>query len=141
MQVGDIFRHAEFYADSATGELLPKYLVILAQTPGGDIVARLLTSKAQGRPENPRCFHGHPYPAYYLGVLGGALGAKSWVDLRRLPDFDEKDFQRQVRAVVLTYTSSVPAEHLRLLLECAAAADDTTQLQERAIRDHLGRMP
>jgi hypothetical protein len=140
MDVGDIYRHEAFYPDPGTGELLPKYLVILARLPGGDLVARLLTSRAHGRPERPPCFHGNPYPGYYLGVLGGSLGAKSWVDLRPFRDLDGIDFRRELRAATLAPVQAVPAPDLRPLLECAAAAADTTRQQERAIRDELARL-
>ncbi len=97
MQVGEIYRHEAFYLNQESGEFEPKYLLLLATLPSGDFVARLLTSRAHGRPEDPPCFHGNPYPSYYLGVLGGPLGAKSWLDLRFLEDFDELEFQRRVK--------------------------------------------
>jgi hypothetical protein len=71
MQSGEIYRHDAFYRDMESGQTQRKYLVILAHTDGGDIVARLLTSRAHGRPENPPCFHGLPYPGFYLGVMAG----------------------------------------------------------------------
>lgn len=141
MDVGEIYRHSAFYPDPRTGELLPKYLVILARLAGGDLVARLLTSRAHGRPERPPCFHRDPYPGYYLGVLGGSLGAKSWVDLRPFRDLDGIDFRRDLHAGTLTLAQTVPANELRPMLACAAAADDTTRLQEEAIRDALARLP
>jgi len=58
VQPGDIYRHEAFYTDLSTGKLEPKYLLILAVPRGDDIVARLLTSRAHGRPETPPCFHG-----------------------------------------------------------------------------------
>jgi hypothetical protein len=140
MEVGDIYQHSAFYPDPQTGELRPKYLVVLAHLPGGDLVARLLTSRAHGRPERPPCFHGNPYPGYYLGRLGGSLGAKSWLDLRPFQDLDGVDFRRELRAGTLTLVQAVPDTALRPMLECAAAADDTTRLQEDAIRDALARL-
>ncbi|MGV8923896.1 MAG: hypothetical protein ACOH1L_11215 [Thermomonas sp.] len=44
-RVGHIYRDAAFYADPATGELKPKYFLVLATPPRGDIVIRLLTSR------------------------------------------------------------------------------------------------
>ncbi|MEO8225151.1 MAG: hypothetical protein ABI661_10125 [Gammaproteobacteria bacterium] len=35
----------------------------------------------------------------------------------------------------------LPEVVIRPLLECVAGADDTTQLQERAIRDQLAKLP
>lgn len=140
MTPGEIYRHERFYFDLQSGELLPKYFVVLAVLPGGDLVIRLLTSRVHGRPENPRCFHGHPYPSYFLGVPGGELGTKTWADLRYLADVDTLDMQRDLNRGVVRLVLVFGAEILVALLDCAAAADDTTQRQERAIRDHLARM-
>ena len=56
----------------------------LAVLPGGDLVGRDLTSRAHGRPVAPPCYHGDPYPGFYLGILGGQLQRESWLDLRTL---------------------------------------------------------
>lgn len=111
--------------------------MLLAQTPGADIVYRLLTGRPHGRPETPPCYHGLPYSAFYLGVLGGKLGAKSWLDLRWIDDFDEKDFARQLSAGRLIREFNLPPKQFLAALECTAGADDLTQVQERAIRDQL----
>ncbi|MBL8199896.1 MAG: hypothetical protein JNK40_02900 [Chromatiales bacterium] len=140
LQIGAIYRHREFYSDPATGELLPKFFLVLAHTPGDDIVARLLTSQAHGRRESPPCFHGDPYPGYYLGVLGGPLGSKSWLDLRFLGDLDDAAAAGQVRRGVLAEALRLPAAALRPVLECVAGANDTTRLQARSIRDQLASM-
>jgi hypothetical protein len=49
---GQIYRHASFYQDPS-GKWQTKYLLVLAATPGGDVVFRLLTSRAHGRAEAP----------------------------------------------------------------------------------------
>lgn len=134
---GCVFRHERFYLSRETGEFEPKYLVTLATAPGGDLVMRLLTSRPHGRPESPRCYHGHPYPSFYLGVVGGPLTARSWLDLRALPDIDPLDFaSKQKRGQVLE-VARLPQSALVPLLECAANAEDTTRLQERSIRGVL----
>jgi hypothetical protein len=140
MQIGEIYRHEAFYRSSETGELEAKYLIVLGTLLSADLVARLLTSRAHGRPEQPPCFHGNPYPSYYLGVLGGSLGAKSWIDLRYLDDFDELEFQRRLKSKRITLVSSLDKKVLVEALECAARAEDTTRLQERAIRDSLAKL-
>ena len=133
-----MYRDAGFYVDAGTGERMPKYLLVLASPERGDIVFRLLTSRYAGlRPEDPPCFHGHPYAGFYLGVLGGELGAKSWLDLRRLPDIDRWDFARRLEGGELRKIMDLPLHLLRPALECAATADDTTRAQERLIRDAL----
>jgi hypothetical protein len=140
VKAGQIFHHADFYLSRETGEWEPKYLVVLARTPGDDIVARLLTSRAHGRPENPPCYHGDPYPGFYLGVLGGPLGAKSWVDLRALPDLDVADFERKLKQQRASFITELSREVLQPLMDCVARADDTTRLQERSIRDTLASL-
>lgn len=140
MQPGEIYRHDAFYRSAETGQLEPKYLVLLATLPSGDLVARLLTSRPHGRPEQPPCFHGRPYSSFFLGVIGGALPSKSWADLRYLDDFDEFEFQRRLKSKRITPTTSLPNDVLTQLLDCAAAAEDTTRLQERAIRDALAEL-
>jgi hypothetical protein len=64
------------------------------ETPqfGSDVfVVRVLTSRPHGRPVEPPCYHGDPYPGFYLGILGGPLQRGSWVDLRALDDVDAND--------------------------------------------------
>ncbi len=134
---GCIFLHPRFYRDKVTGELKPKYLVVLAVAPGDVVVFRLLTSQSLGRPESPPCHHGDPYPSFYLGVLGGQLGKQSWLDLRGREDYDRLQFRNDQDIGILTNVTHVPEAMLRAALECAAAAPDTTVVQEKAIRDQL----
>lgn len=134
---GRTYRHSRFYLDRTTGELKHKYFVVLARAEGGDLVARLLTSRAHGRPEHPPCFHGRPYAGYFLGVLGGPLTANSWVDLGPLEDFDALDFEQLEVKGVIEAVSDLPRHTLNALLDCAARADDMTRLQMKAILDEL----
>lgn len=137
-RVGSIYCDGAFYADTGSGELKPKYFLVLASPERGDIVSCLLTSRHAGlRQENPPCCHGHPYAGFYLGVLGGALGAKSWLDLRRLPDFDRWDFARREEEGRIRRIMELPLQLLRSAMEGVAGADDTTRAQERLIRDAL----
>lgn len=140
MQPGEVYRHEAFYLNAGTGELEAKYFLLLAALPEGDIVARLLTSRQHGRPENPACFHGHPYSSFYLGVLGGPLSAKSWLDLRYLEDFDGLEFQRRLKTKRISLVMTIPKNKLVDALACAAGADDTSRSQERAVRDQLSRL-
>lgn len=127
---GQIYRHDCFYRDSA-GQWQVKYLLVLTGMPDGDVVFRLLTSKAYGRPESPPCYHDNPYPGFYLGYLGGELTAKSWLDLRRQSDYDGVQFSKKHLPCVTTLSKEI----LCRALDCAANADDTTRQQERLIRD------
>lgn len=141
-RAGHLYRDDAFYADPTTSELKPKYFLVLAAPARGDIVARLLTSRYAGlRPEQPPCCHGDPYPGFYLGVLGGPLGAKSWLDLRPIDDLDRWDFARHEEAGRLHEIMALPMPQMRAAMECAAGADDTTRAQERLIRDALAALP
>jgi hypothetical protein len=134
---GEIYRHKDFYRDPRTGKLEPKYLLLLARTPSDDLVARLLTSRPHGRPESPPCFHGNPYPSFYLGFLGGALSAKSWVDLRKLDDIDFASATRRTKDGVMNLIMTLDPNRLIEVMDCVAGAEDTTKLQEKSIRNQL----
>jgi hypothetical protein len=140
MNPGEIFRHDAFYFDSEKNVWRRKYVAFLASLPSGDVVARLLTSRSHGRPEKPPCFHGDPYPSYFLGIPGGELHTNTWLDLRYFGDVDAVAADRLVRRGVMTLVKTLDSSSLTPLLECAAAADDTTHRQEQAIRDQLARM-
>lgn len=132
--VGQIYRHDKFYKND-TGQWQIKYLLILTGMLGGDVVFRLLTSRAHGRPEAPRCYQGNPYPSFYLGYLGDALTAKSWLDLRQQDDYDGLSFATDLTTRDLSFIAVLPQKTLCQALDCAANADDTTRQQERLIRD------
>jgi hypothetical protein len=80
------------------------------------------------------------YASFFLGVIGGALSSKSWVDLRYLDDFDEFEFRRRLKSKRIVAATSLAKEMLVPLLDCAAGAEDTTRAQERAIRDALAKL-
>lgn len=137
---GSILLANDFYVDVATGQLLPKYLLVLAHARrSGDIVWRLLTSRAHGRPETPACYHGDPYPGFYLGVIlpEEGLGKKTWLDLRALDDGDLGEVRADLASGKLRYVCGLGGGLLRPACLCAAAADDTSTEQEASIRDHL----
>jgi hypothetical protein len=73
-------------------------------------------------------------------VLGGELGTKTWVDLRYLDDVDALDVQREIQRNIVKASGVLDRHALMPLLDCAAAAEDTTQRQERAMRDLLAAM-
>lgn len=136
----EIYCHHAFYRDRLTGEVKRKFFVVLARLPSEDLVVRLLTSRSHGRPETPPCFHGMPYPGFYLGVLGGRFGKESWLDLRYLDDFDPSGAVALRKRSVLEHEGTLAPSVFPALLDCAARADDTTKAQERAMRDELARL-
>ena len=139
LQEGDIYRHAAFYVDAA-GEIKPKYLLVLAAPPGADVVVRLITSRPHGRPENPPCYHGLPYGGYFLGFPGAPLTKKSWVDLRYLDDLDPVDAQASETKGIFSRVAALPIDVPCAVIECVAAADDTTRQQEKHLRDALATL-
>lgn len=134
MQPGEIYRHSRFYADKSTGEFKIKYFLILAIIDGY-VVFRPLTS--QPRPEDPECHHGLPYPSFYLGVLGGRLGKKSWIDLTKRVDAELKDLRSLLEQGVIEHETALVKDVFMRALACTASADDTDKAQEKAIRDLL----
>jgi hypothetical protein len=133
-EAGQVYRLDGFYI-AADGKALPKYLLVLGRDDGGDIVARLLTSQRHGRPKDPRCHHGDPYPSFYLGVLGDPLHKETWLDLRHLDDLDDLEFDRSFRDGSLAYVMLLDSATVCPALDCAASAEDTTVRQSKVIRD------
>ncbi len=76
-----------------------------------------------------------PTPSFYLGYLGDELTAKSWLDLRKQDDYDDRAFVADLVAGVLTLGVTLSQGILCLALDCAANAEDTLKLQERGMRD------
>jgi hypothetical protein len=140
MTPGGIYHHRQFYVDPETRAFRGKYMLVLAATPGADLVMRLLTSRPHGRPEQPPCYHGDPYPGFFIGVLGRPLDRPTWLDLRYLDDADSHIARREERNGLIQQVTMLPHGVFRAALECAAGANDTTRLQERVIRDQLATL-
>ncbi len=134
---GQIYRHTRYYRDDAGWHT--KYLLVLT-ADAYDVLYRLLTSRAHARPENPPCYHGDPYPGFYLGLIGGSLTAKSWLDLRLQEDYDHRQFAADHAAGWLKLETTLPPAQLCAALDCAASAEDTTRQQSRQIRDQRARL-
>ncbi|MHB8448034.1 MAG: hypothetical protein ACYC7G_09135 [Rudaea sp.] len=137
MRPAEIYRHSRFYADKSTGEFKTKYFLILAIVDGY-VVFRPLTS--QPRPEVPECHHGLPYPSFYLGVLGGGLGKKSWLDLTKRVDAELHDLRSLLEQGVIEHETALAKDVFMRALACAAGADDTDTAQEKAMRNLLATL-
>lgn len=139
IEPGQIYRDSPFYCNPA-GEFKSKYVLILAISPGNDLIFSLLTSRQHGRPIDPRCFHDHPYPGFYLGTLGNPLSRDSWLDLRGLHEAEHDAFLRDIADQIIEPITALDTAALLESLDCAAAADDTTRHQERSILDTRARL-
>lgn len=133
--VGDVWKHRNFYTDRETGELLPKYLLILAVHANGDITYRLLTSREYNRVTAPACVQEGDRPGYYIGIPMSVapLNLPTWLDLRETDDFDGKSFQAKVTASVLTLMFTLDTVILCPAMACASYAQDTTKAQKNHI--------
>jgi len=136
---GEIYRHDRFYQNEQ-GEWQAKYLVLLAFTPGRDAIYRLLTSEPHGRPERPPCYHGDPYPGFFLGMPGAPLTRPTWVDLRAADDYDSRDFDADAANRTLSLIIKLPPPVLCAVLSCAVNAEDTTRAQHQALLDQKARL-
>lgn len=128
---GEVWRHDAYYLDG--DEFKVKYLLALAVLSDGDIVYRLLTSRQLDRPRAPMCYHGSPYPGFFLGVLGKELQKESWLDLRECEDMDSYAFGQLFREGLMACVGPISGEQFSVALDCAANADDTTKRQRNAI--------
>lgn len=136
--VGEVWEHAGFYTDKATGAPLTKHLLVLAIRPDGDIVFRLLTSQVYNRPTNPACIQDGDRPGYFLAIPqpGGKLWKDTWLDLREMEDdFDSLIFERRVQQQQLGLVHKFSDQVMCSALACAAYADDTTKKQKQHIMD------
>jgi hypothetical protein len=132
--LGQVWRWADFYPDRETGELLPKYVAILALAQGGDVVMRLLTSQENLR-SRAGCSHDSTRPGFYLGVLDphGRLHEQSWIDLREFDNIDQPIWDRLVGEAKLTHELDLSIDVLCEILQCAIGAPDTTRQQQIAM--------
>jgi len=128
---GDILSHNAYYLDGSVFK--KKYLLVLAVQDNGDIIYRLLTSRQAGRPRMPPCYHGFPYPGFYLGVIGGTLDKESWIDLRECEDLDKLEYSKLQREGIISRAGSLPISQLPAIIECCAFAEDTTRRQQSVL--------
>ncbi len=56
-----------------------------------------------------------------------------------MEDLDDLHVQREVKRGFLSQSLTLPRQLFVQALECAANANDTTRMQERAMRDQLAR--
>ena len=134
IEPGQIYRHQRFYLN-ADGKFKAKYFLIFTESPGNDLIFALLTSRDTGRPTEPRCFHGNPYPGFCLGIPGNPLSRETWLDLRSLHELERSSFNKQAENRFIDYVTSLEPGLLIEGLDCAAGADDTTRYQARLILD------
>lgn len=136
---GQIYYHPRYYEDPP-GVWHPKYFLLLCSDRSGDFVFRLLTSRRNDRPRDPPCYHGNPYPGFYLGVLGDSLVMESWLDLRKEDrELESTYIQNQARLGAIQRIFSLDSEVMCKILDCASRAIDTTERHSQLMRDQMAR--
>lgn len=132
-QAGELFYYPNYSFPG--GEKGDKYVLLMGQTRGDDWILARTTSRAHGRPQNPRCCHDNPYPSFYLDRAGGILSVDSWLVLDRLDDHDAEEFKTRLKSGLIKLVGLIPRHLFCEALDCAARADDTNRAQENAMKD------
>lgn len=134
---GQVWQDNCYYFDSATGECMRKYVLVLAvETKSGDCVTAVFTSKPHGLKENPPCSLGPPRAGYFVGVPGGALSMPTWVDFSSVATLDSSDLvihERSGRKKLLGLV--LPQQVFCAVLRCVLQSEDIARREARWIGD------
>lgn len=68
------------------------------------------------------------------------MDKKTWVDLRGIEDYDGSSATGEQTRDILVRIMALDTSRFRAVLDCVAAANDTTRMQERAIRDQMAAL-
>lgn len=132
-QAGEVYHYPAYVFPD--GEEANKFVVVLGQVPGGDWILGRTTSRPHGRPTDPRCNQSENYPSFYLGPLDGIFRAPTWLVLDRLDDHDEVELVKNIKNGAVELVGVLPLNLLCEALSCARGADDTSNIQARAMSD------
>lgn len=134
MLPGEVWRHVEYYFDNDTNRWMPKFVLVLGITVGGDVVVRTFTSREHLR-ERDACSHDATRPGFFLGVVNPALGLgrETWLDLRGTDDIDLDFWNSLVQAGTLIRVCVLPQPTMCPLLLCSIGAPDTLRIQVDAL--------
>jgi hypothetical protein len=75
-----------------------------------------------------------------MGIPGAGLTRDTWVDLRGAEDYDGASAAKEQTRGDISLVETMGALLFREILDCAAAAQDTTRQQERAMRDQMAAL-
>lgn len=137
--LGAIFFDPQFrFPDGATKG---KLFIILGLAPSDDYIVARTTSKGQRKSWQYGCHNDEPDPNFFIPVGAGLFHLDTWVCLDYLVELDVSDFKAKVKAGAIEQKGKLPPGILKDLLNCAAAAEDTTHRQERVIRNVMDVLP
>lgn len=132
-----------YYLNPQTGECMRKYLLVLAvDAKTQDAVTVVFTSQANGLPDHPACYIGHPRSGFYLGLLGGVLFKETWLDFNSLKTLDSDDFALHIKQSRKSLVSqTLPLAHFCAALRCIMQMqDDITKQQWRLLGDTVAAL-
>lgn len=139
--VGQIWQDDCYYLDSETGECKRKYVLTIAVESSGDTLTAVFTSRPNGLPEDPACFHGPPRAGYFVGVLGQPLVKPSWIDFSSVETLDEIDLKIHLRdGRKKPIPLRIETELLCLVLRCLLQSEDLTKRQIKLLGDLLAEL-
>lgn len=138
-QPNTLWRDEQYYLNKETGELMPKYVLILAVSDDGDdALSAVLTSKPNGLREEPACDLGPPRAGFFLGVPGGVLGQPTWVDFSSAEDQEAWTFQKRIKSGRVNSTNVTLDMRLYCnVLRCLRQSEDLAKKQHRWLADTL----
>lgn len=131
MKIGEIWTHQKYQLSD--GSYKPKHLVILGEcNQKYDLLYARLTSRSNGLPSDPPCYHGNPRSGFYLGIPGNRLAQHTWVVFDDISYLDSREVQ------YLQYTGLiVPNPIFCNLLRCIQQSEDILGIQYSQIMDTI----
>jgi hypothetical protein len=132
-QPGELYHYPNYVFPD--GGQRDKFVLLMGKTRADDWILARTTTQPHGRSHNPPCYHGDPYPGFYINTAGGLLPKTTWVALDRLDDYDTRDFDTKAAQGKIALVGKLALNTFCQLLDCAIRAQDITAIQERAMRD------
>ncbi len=131
MRSGEIWTHLQY--ELSDGSYKPKHLIILGERNHRfEVLYARLTSRPNGLPDNPPCYHGNPRSGYYLGVPGGILNKETWVVFDDIAYLDSRDMRYLTNSNLMAPTAIFCS-----LLRCIQQSEDILGIQYDQIMDTI----
>lgn len=137
-QPGDVYHFPDYvFPDGSSRD---KFIVLLAVTRASDWIVVRTTSRQNGRPTHPPCYHGYPYPGYFVELADGLFRLPTWIALDRFDALDSKAFAARAKSRHVELKGRLGRSLFAGLLRCCVQSDDVTVLQDQAMREVLATL-
>lgn len=134
VQIGEVFHDPNFrFPDGESGN---KLLIVLAVSRCGDFIVARTTSKPRAHSWTYGCHNDSVEPNFFIPKTLNIFHEDTWVCLDYLVELDSAEFSAKVSGAI-NKIAEIPVELLKLIIDCASRADDTTQRQEQDLRNTL----